>query len=162
LTAFLPGRNECSAGVMMQALSPLFGLTELGLSVILVHHPAKGAVLPGQAARGSGALASFTDINLEMSWYQACDPGDRRRRILAPSRSEEPRRSLVIELTAEANDYPAHGDFAEDEFPQNWDRLRGVLEAAADKRPRRQIRADWPEDFPCPSDATLARWLKRA
>jgi hypothetical protein len=161
LTTFLPGRNEASAGVMMEALLPLRRLSQLGLSVLLSHHPAKGVLLPGQAARGSGALAAFTDINLEMSWYRGNEPTDRRRRLLAHSRYEETPRQLVLELTPEGNDYLVHGDFSADEFTQNWERLRVVLEDAPGKRTRQQLRSDWPADFPCPSDATLARWLQR-
>jgi hypothetical protein len=161
LTTFLPGRNEASAGVMMEVLLPLRRLSQLGLSVLLAHHPAKGLPLPGQAARGSGALAAFTDINLEMGWYQCGDPADRRRRLLAHSRYEETRRQLVLELNAEGTDYLVHGDFVADEFLQNWERLRMVLEDAIGKRTRQQLRSDWPADFPCPSDATLARWLQR-
>lgn len=162
LTTFLPGRNEASAGVMIEALLPLRRLTQLGLSILLVHHPAKGVPLPGQAARGSGALASFTDINLEMSWYARCDTTDRRRRILAHSRYDQTPRELVLELNADGTDYIVHGDFSADEFSQNWHYLRTVLEDAPDKRTRQQLRADWPADFPCPSEATLARWLTRA
>lgn len=162
LTTFLPGRNEASAGVMIEALLPLRRLTQLGLGVLLAHHPAKGMPLPGQAARGSGALASFTDINLEMSWYTRADTTDRRRRILAHSRYEQTPRELVLELNADGTDYLVHGDFSTDEFGQNWQYLRTVLEDAPDKRTRQQLRADWPADFPRPSDATLARWLARA
>lgn len=161
LTTFLPGRNEANAGVVMEALLPLRRWTDLGLSVLLAHHPAKGAPLAGQAARGSGALASFTDINLEMSFYDRGNTTDRRRRILAYSRYEETPRQLVLELNAAGTDYLVHGDFGEDEFTQNWERLRLVLEDAGKKRTRQELVADWPADFPCPSDATLARWLQR-
>jgi hypothetical protein len=161
LTTFLPGRNEASAGVMMEALLPLRRLSQLGLSVLLSHHPAKGALLPGQSARGSGALAAFTDINLQMDWYQRGETGDHRRRLLAQSRYEETPRQLVLELNEEGTDYEVHGDFSADEFTQNWGRLRLVLEDACGKRTRQQLRADWPADFPCPSDITLWRWLQR-
>lgn len=162
LTTFLPGRNENTAGSMMEALLPLRSLTHEGMSVLLIHHPAKGAQPAGQAARGSGALASFTDINMEMSWYTCGDVGDRRRRILAFSRHEESPRQLVIELNEAGDDYIVHGDFSSDEFTQNWERLRLVLQDARGKRTRRALREEWPEDFPCPHDSTLLRWLQRA
>src|SRR5262245_49948823 len=132
------------------------------MAVLLTHHPAKGQPLPGQAARGSGALASFTDINLEMSWYQRCDTTDRRRRILAHSRHDETPRQLVIELNPEGTDYIVHGSFEDDEFTQNWQRLCMVLEDADDKKTRQELRREWPADFVCPSDPTLYRWLTRA
>jgi AAA domain-containing protein len=162
LSTFLPSHSEVSADLMMEAMLPLRSLTQRGLSTLLTHHPAKGEPLAGQAARGTGALASFTDINLEMSWYQKNELGDRRRRILSQSRFEETPRQLVIELNQDGTDYLVHGDFAMDEFTQNWERVRMVLEDAKGKKTRQQLRADWPPDFPCPSDVTLHRWLQRA
>lgn len=35
------------------------------------------------------------------------------------------------------------------------------LERLSDKKTRQQLRSEWPADFPCPSDATLWRWLQR-
>lgn len=162
LTSFLPGRNEAAAALVMEALLPLRRFTQRGISVLLMHHPAKGETLPGQAARGSGALAAFTDINLEMSWCAPADTSDRRRRILAFSRFEQTPRQLVIELNAEGSDYQVHGDFANDDFTQNWSCLRLVLEDANGKKTRQQLHADWPADYPRPGDATLYRWLQRA
>src|SRR5205085_975835 len=52
LAAFLPGRGESDAGVMLELLMPLQRLTALGMSVLVLHHPRKGATLAGQAARG--------------------------------------------------------------------------------------------------------------
>ena len=51
LTTFLPGRNEAVAGALMESLLPLRRLTAQGMCVLLLHHPAKGDPLPGQAAR---------------------------------------------------------------------------------------------------------------
>lgn len=162
LATFLPGRNESAAGSMMEALLPLGRLTERGLAVLLVHHPAKGQPMPGQAARGSGALASFTDINLEMSWRTQIDTSERRRRILAHSRHEETPRQLVLELNAASDDYLVHGDFANDEFTDNWERLRQVLASMTEKKTRQEILKEWPDDFPRPAEMTLFRWLSRA
>jgi RecA-family ATPase len=53
LGTFLPGRNENSAGVMMECLLPLQRLTSLGRSVLLLHHPRKGRTVAGQAARAA-------------------------------------------------------------------------------------------------------------
>ena len=87
---------------------------------------------------------------------------DRRRRILAFSRHHETPRQLVIELNEAEDDYIVHGDFAADEFTQNWERLRLVLQDARGKATRQQLLDDWPEDFPCPHGSTLLRWLQRA
>jgi hypothetical protein len=161
LATLLPGRNEANAAVVMAALLPLQRLTQLGIAVLLLHHPAKGVPLAGQAARGSGALSGFVDIIVEMSWCAHAGDGDRRRKLLAFSRHDRTPGQRVLELNAEATDYLTHGDFTEDDFTQNWQQLRLVLEDAPDKRTRQQLLADWPADFPCPADITLWRWLQR-
>jgi hypothetical protein len=162
LTTFLPGGNEASAGAVMNALLPLVQLTRLGLAVLLLHHPRKAASEAGYAARGSGAFAGFADIVLEMSTCPRALDDDRRRRILALSRSPRTPRQLVIELNAEATDYRSCGDFLADDFSSNWDVLRAILENADDRLTRKEIMDAWPQDVARPDDVTLWRWLKRA
>jgi hypothetical protein len=162
LTSFLPGRDENHAASMMEALMPLQRLTNSGMSVLGVHHPAKGTPLPGQAARGSGALSSFVDILVEMHWFARSSEQDRRRRLLAFSRFEETPRQLVMELNAQGTDYLAHGDFQDEEFTRGWKQLRAVLEDADRKLTRREILADWPADFDPVNQVSLWRWLEQA
>jgi hypothetical protein len=144
----------------MKALLPLTRLTDLGIAVLLLHHPGKGKPLPGQAARGSGALPGFADILVEMSWCST-DSNDRRRKLLAFSRYESTPGQCIIELNPEGTDYTTLGDFQENEFRQNWSTLKMVLEDAPGKRTRMELLADWPADFPKPSGNTLYLWLKR-
>ena len=54
LSAFLPRGAENLVSALLEALRPLEQLTSDGASVLLLHHPKKGDVLAGQAARGSG------------------------------------------------------------------------------------------------------------
>jgi AAA domain len=162
LTTFLPGGNEASAGSVMNALLPLAQLTRRGLSVLLLHHPRKAASAPGYAARGSGALAGFADIVVEMSFCPHAAEDDRRRRLLAFSRSQRTPRQLVIELNQAGDDYRSCGDFLADDFAMNWELMRGVLERADQKLTRREILADWPSEAARPEESTLWRWLQRA
>jgi hypothetical protein len=147
---------------MLDFLMPLRRLTALGLSIFLSHHPNKGDFGEGQAARGSGALSGFADILLEMTWYTRASEDDRRRRLTAFSRFTETPRQLVIELNAEGTDYLGHGTFLENEFSENWEMLRRVLETAPEKLTRPQIARRWPPDATPPADVTLWRWLERA
>jgi hypothetical protein len=73
---------------MLRTLLPLQELTRLGISVLLSHHPRKGLIVPGQVARGSGALLAFVDIILEMQAVAHRNPHDRRRRLRAWSRHD--------------------------------------------------------------------------
>jgi hypothetical protein len=162
LATFLPGRNENSAGVMMESLLPLQRLTAAGLSVLLVHHPRKGKNLVAQAARGSGALAGFVDILIEMSYYSRPGDADRRRRLRAFSRHEQTPRQLVIELSTDGNDYLARSDIAEEDLGESWQGLQLLLEEAVTKLTRQEILERWPADFPAPAPPTLWRVLDRA
>jgi hypothetical protein len=161
LASFLPGRDENTAGLMLEALLPLQALTAEGMAVLLLHHPRKQSAAPGQTARGSGALSAHVDVILEMTTVSA-DPDDRRRRLLGFSRFTETPADRVIELNAEGTHYAALGDFAEQEFLRGWRLLRLVLTDARDKLTRREILDAWPADEARPSDTTLWRWLERA
>jgi len=159
---FLPGAGDGNAERLMQLLMPLRALTKMNLAVLLLHHPKKGAQAAGQAARGSGALPSFCDINIEMSWYRAKEPGDRRRRLLSFSRYEETPRDLVIELCCDGSGYVVCEGLTGDDFFANWVVLQILFEEAQNPRTRRQLVDQWPADFPKPHEATLYRWLERA
>jgi hypothetical protein len=63
-------------------------LTTRGVSVLLLHDPSKGSVLPGQAARGNGALSGYVDITIEMRRLSRENTNDRRRRLQAYSRHD--------------------------------------------------------------------------
>jgi hypothetical protein len=162
LLHFLPASSENTAPAMVDFLMTLQCLTAAGLAVWLQHHPRKGRLLDGQAARGSGALPSFVDILLEMRWYGRGDDGDRRRRIAAWSRFDDTPRRLVLELNSEATDYINHGDFALDDFLENWKHVRTILQDGDAKMTRKEILESWPADFPAPDKGTLWRWLQCA
>ncbi len=162
LAAFLPGRDESNAGLMLEALSPLRRLTSRGLSVLVLHHPRKGEALAGQAARGSGALSGYVDVLIEMRWYRRPTEEDRRRRLQAWSRYDETPRELVIELNGAGTDYLTLGDFGEAEFAEVWEPLRQLLEQARGKLTRREVRDAWPPSGMPPDEATVWRWLERA
>ena len=161
LAVFLPGNSENLAGVMTECLLPLQDLTARGMSVLLIHHPRKGANLAGQAARGSGALASYVDILIEMNWFGNPQDDDRRRWLRAFSRSEETRRHLLLELTPAGDDYLVHDAKQELDRGDSWQALCFVLEDATEPITQNQIITDWPEDFRAPNQATISRLLMR-
>lgn len=161
LIVFLPGRDENNAILMAEAILPLQQLTSLGVSVIILHHTRKEQSADGKMARGSGALAGFVDILMEMHWYASPESADRRRRIQAWSRFPETPRQLIVEWTDDG-DYVAHGDQEEETYRSHWDLLLGVLIAADRKLTREQILKQWPEGYEPPEPTTLWRWLSRA
>lgn len=162
LAAFLPGRGENNAEMMLEALLPLERLQSLGVAVVLLHHPRKGATIDGQAARGSGALPGHVDILVEMRHFRAASDDDRRRVLHAYSRYPATPRRLVIEWSADGTDYISRGDLVDEEFREQWLVLLGAFESAPRKLSRRELRTFWPAGREMPSDATLWRWLERA
>src|SRR5262249_1184171 len=112
LANLAPLRSENEPVQMLRPLQPLRRLTERDVGVLIAHHPKKGLTLPGQAARGSGALAAFVDIIVEMHAVSR-RPGDRRRRLRSFSRHAATPPSLVIEWTADGTDYRSLGTGAE-------------------------------------------------
>ena len=162
LAAFLPGRSENDAATIMEAMLPLRQLTQAGVSILILHHPKKGKIVPGQGSRGSGALTSWADIIVEMSRFSQSLEDDRRRSLFAFSRHEETPRRMLVELEANGTDYLIHGDFANAEFEREWPVLLGVLEDARGKKTRREILDEWPADFTKPSQSSLWKWLAQA
>jgi hypothetical protein len=162
LIQFYPAGSENSATAMIDFLSTLRCLTDAGIAVWLLHHPAKGRLLPGQAARGSGSLSSFVDIIMEMSWYRRSATADRCRRLANDSRFDQTPRRLVIELNAEGTTYTSLGDIEDDGFADSWNRVRAILRDLPGKSTRMEILKNWPDDYDRPCQSTLWRWIDRA
>jgi hypothetical protein len=160
LASFLPGRDENNPAAVLEALLPLRHLTAVGIAVLLLHHPAKGDCILGQAARGSGALPAHCDIVLEMRSVSR-KPDDRRRRLQASSRYNATPRDLIIELNADGTDYASLGDAQDVDFTENWSRLRRLLASSCRKLTRSEIRFAWPQGD-VPANATLWYWLEKA
>jgi hypothetical protein len=161
LFCFLPGRNENNANLMGEALLPLQQLTSQGVAVLIMHHTRKQQSADGKMARGSGALAGFVDILIEMHWYGSPESSDRRRRLQAWSRFAETPRQLIVEWTA-GGEYLARGDLEDEVYRSHWDLVHAVLSGADRKLTREQILRHWPEGHEPPDPITLWRWLSRA
>jgi hypothetical protein len=162
LAPLLPAHAENSASALLECLTPLQRLATTGMDVLLMHHPAKGKLIAGQAARGSGALAGFVDIIIEMGYYAKPDDLDRRRRLVAFSRHEETPRHLVIELEADGTDYVVLQEGIQAAFGENWQAVLDVLASANSKLTRQEILEQWSPDYDKPDGSTLWRWLNRA
>jgi hypothetical protein len=156
-----PARSENDAVQMLRPLQPLRGLTERGVSVLIAHHPKKGRTLPGQAARGSGALAGFVDIIVEMRPLSR-RPDDRRRLLRSFSRHPTTPPSLVIEWTPDGADYQSLGTSVELDYERGWPLLHAILDDSEGPLTRRDVLRRWPESAWAPSKLTLWKWLSRA
>jgi hypothetical protein len=162
LSAFLPGHAENVPALMLEALLPFQRLTDAGLALFLPHHPTKGKVQPGQAARGTGVLPSFADIVIEKTFHGHPASPDRRRRLWGFSRLPETPRRLLIELNAAETDYLVHTDAPDELLPDGSQAILFVLEDAVEKLTRQEILEQWPSDFVKPDQATVWRCLQRA
>jgi hypothetical protein len=162
LANLAPLRTENDSVEMLRAVAPLQRLTGRGVSVLLCHHPRKGAVRAGQAARGSGALPACADVVVEMHAVGGRDAQDRRRRLRAYSRYPATPASWAIEWTADGTDYRALGPSGEADFEHGWAVVKAVLEKAEGPMTRRAILRAWPDSASAPGPMTLWRWLGRA
>jgi hypothetical protein len=156
-----PMRSENDAVQMLKPLQLLRRLTERDVGVLIAHHPKKGPTLPGQAARGSGALAAFVDILVEMHAVSR-RPGDRRRRLRSFSRHAATPPSLVLEWTADGTDYRSLGTSTELSYEQGWPLLHAILDESEGPLTRRAILCRWPDAAAAPAKLTLWKWLGRA
>ena len=162
LATLLPGYAETCAPKLLDCLLPLQALANRGPGVWLMHHPAKGRRADGQTARGSGALAGFADILMEMSCCRRARSRDRRRRICAYSRYAETPRHLIVELSADGADYLVRTDSAGAPLVQPWPEMQHILANASDRLTQQQILERWSGEEDPPDRSTLSRWLKRA
>ncbi|MFL5243703.1 MAG: AAA family ATPase [Gemmataceae bacterium] len=162
LSAFLPGCSEVNFARLKPILAGLRSLCDLGLAVLLLHHPRKGAVRPGQASRGSGMLTSFADIIVEMFPYRRADDDDRRRRLQTYSRHSATPRQWVVELNAEGTHFSGNGDVRNSDFLHEWPTLLSLLGEAKNKLTLEELLESWPLSFHKPSFTTLWRWMERA
>lgn len=160
LAAFTPAGSENNPDSVLAVLRPLEQLTSACVSVLLLHHPRKGRLQPGQSARGSGALSAYADILVEMQFLPRTGRHDRRRRLSAWSRHEQTPRELIIELSADGTDYTACGEEFDDKLEAGLARLVDLLSLVDRQLVRRDIVQLWPA--PKPAQVTIWRWLDTA
>ncbi len=161
LAKLSPMRSENESGEMLKTLQPLDALTARGMSVWISHHPSKGRVRRGQAARGSGALSGFVDIILELERVSHNNMKDARRRLWAYSRFVETPSKWVIEMTPDGADYLSLSESGQPSFDHGWPVLRRIFENAEGPLTVKQMARRWPSETAVPSKATLHRWLER-
>ena len=155
LPNFWPVWDENNAAQVIAALAPLRGLTDLGAAVLLVMHPRKSDGAEGTAARGSGALAAFPDILIEMRRMNPSDRKDRRRVLTGLSRYRETPAELVVELSADESVYAALGDRAEAGGQRRADQIEAVLPDDGAGLTPEEILEAWPEGEAPPGKRTL-------
>lgn len=160
LSGVIPSGVENHADAMLEVLRPLESLTRAGVAVLILHHPKKGAIQEGQAARGTGALSAYVDVLMEMRHLMRAGTDDRRRRLSAWSRYDETPHGLVIELAADGRDYAVCPDALDEELDQGLMLTRELLARAGQQMTRERIHESWSER-PKPNLATLWRWLEK-
>jgi len=98
LAKLWPVREENDAGQVDEALMPLKKLTEIGASVMLIHHTRKSGGENFVGSRGSGALPSFVDNIIEFDRHSS-NQKDCKRIIRAVGRNgDDVPESLLCEL----------------------------------------------------------------
>ena len=100
-----PVKDENNATDVQGALQPVRRLAD-GRAVLLVHHLRKSDGGEGTGSRGSGALAGFVDVLVELRRAgRAADPGGAKRVLTAVGRATGVPPEWAVELDEEAGVY---------------------------------------------------------
>jgi len=97
LSKMWPVREENDAGQVEEALMPLWNLSNLGVTILLVHHMRKSEGEQFVGARGSGGLPAFVDVLMEFRRSTA-NPKETKRIIHAMGRYSDTPVKLLCEL----------------------------------------------------------------
>jgi hypothetical protein len=159
LGAYWPVIRENDAGEVQAALMPLRLLTELGGSVLLVHHFRKGDGQEATGSRGSGAICGFVDIIVEMRRFQGQNRQDRKRVLTAYGRYSGTPDELVIALSEDGLSYSTHGDRREAREKDLMQSIDCLLPAGDPGMTVDEVLEGWQTE-PKPGKRTLAGLLK--
>ncbi len=100
-----PVKDENNATDVQGALQPVRRLAD-GRAVLLVHHLRKSDGGEGTGSRGSGALAGFVDVLVELRRAgRAADPGGAKRVLTAVGRATGIPPEWTVELDEDAGEY---------------------------------------------------------
>lgn len=103
-----PVREENDAGQVEDALMPLWGITNTGAGLLLVHHNRKTGGKEFTGSRGSGGLPAFAETIMEFARTSDDNAKDRNRLLTSGGRYRETPTKWLIELAPAG--YVAHGD----------------------------------------------------
>lgn len=127
-----PVKDENSANDIGAALQPVLQLAK-GRAVLLVHHLRKSDGGEGTGSRGSGALAGFADVLVELRRAgRAADPGGAKRVLTAVGRVPGVPPEWTVEWDETADTYRAANPAGEGTADRLRDAIGGALAAAGE------------------------------
>jgi AAA domain len=154
LSDFWPAEDENNAMHVTDALAPLRQLTEAGASVLLLHHPRKNA--EGDTAhRGSGQLAAYPDVLLELR--RKGESKENQRRVLYANGRFDPPDDLEIELTEQGYVVVGSTEAEGQAAPPVNPAIAGVIELLPLEGRARPCRICW---RPGPRRGPTRRWRR--
>lgn len=162
LAKFLPGSTESDLNALLRMLDPLQRLTEVGVGVLILHHPRKSKSEEGASARGSGGLLASVDIIIELSRYGSLKSDECRRRLFAVSRYPETPKRMIYEWNPATALFTALDDPLAIRFEENWILVHAILKKRKRASTHQELLMDWPEGHDRPAPSNLYDWLNRA
>ena len=152
--------QENDASQTNMAIKPLDHLTDLGASVLLIHHFRKGGGSEFVASRGSGAISSAVDIIMEFRRLDLESPTDTKRVLKSISRFQETPREVVIELVD--NVYYTRGTKQEVSKEAKLMKILLILEKAERALTAQDVVDNWDveSDGRAPNKRTIQRHIK--
>jgi hypothetical protein len=160
IVRFIPGVAD-HARCLAKALDDLRLVANDYTGIMLMHHPPRHRVRPGQMVHDS-FLAAYADILIDMRKPPG-DPFTRRRRFLSTGRYPDTPPRVLAELNADGADYLLLAD-DQPEQPEDaaaLETLCAVLREHPAPLTRDEILAHWAAAAPAPTANTLWRWLNR-
>jgi hypothetical protein len=158
ISNFWPVRDENNAAEVQAALMPLHGV--LGdAAMLLLHHLRKAEGQEGTQSRGSGAIAAFIDLLLEMRRFAPKDLTDRRRVLTGTGRWRETPVEVVISLGADG--YSVHGDKADVRADELAELIFSVLPTEPPGKTDKELLEEWPEEEAAPKRSSYLAALRK-
>ncbi len=161
IVRFIPGVVG-HAGCLAKALDDLRLAANDYTGILLMHHPPRRRVRPGQLVHDT-FLAAYADILIDMRKPPG-DPFTRRRRFQSTGRYPDIPQCIVAELNADGTDYVLLADDDQAEGADEaavLDKVLALLREKPTPLTRDEILAAWPAASPPPTAHTLWRWLNR-
>ncbi len=130
LSKMWPVKDENNAGEVEESLLPLWDLSGVGATILLVHHTRKGGGEQFVGARGSGGLPAFCEVLMEFT-RDTSDIKETKRQITAVGRYSDIPPKLLCELAN--GQYVGLGDPDDRQKPEKEPKVKKEKEPKAAK-----------------------------
>ena len=157
LSHLWPVEKENDNGEIQSAIMPLRGLSELGASVLAVHH----AGATGARSRGGTELEGFFDQLAHMELTTPTDPSCRNRKLTVRGRLTSSPERIEMSLNQEGDDYQVTTGNLKPIRSGIWQSIAKLIPIGEPGITIRELRGAWYEGGEVPSENTILQTMLR-